>query len=116
MKLFLCLFSELLSRIKCLIKPEFSCKFLKGFVNLFNILNIMDKQLLRLKELSISPNEENSERIFKFWLRTVKDFIEALSEARQDDAPQINKKRVIISCLLPNVYPTWKNQKVMKTL
>ena len=65
----------------------------------------MDKQLLRPKELSISPNEENSKKFFKFWLRTVEDFIEALSEARQDDAPQINKKRIIISCLSPNVYP-----------
>ena len=99
----MCLFSELLSCIKCLIKPEFSCEFLKGFVNLLNILNIMDKQLLRPKELSISPNEENSEKIFKFWLRTVEDFIEALSEARRDDAPQINKKRIIISCLSPEV-------------
>ena len=64
----------------------------------------MDKQLLRPKELSISPNEENSERIFKFWHRTVEDFIKALSEARQDNAPLINKKRIIISCLSQNVY------------
>ena len=65
----------------------------------------MEKQLLLPKELPISPDEENSERIFKVWLRTVEDFIEALSEARQDDAPKINKKRIIISCLSPNVYP-----------
>ena len=65
----------------------------------------MDKQLLRPKELSISPHEENSEKIFKFWLCTVEDFIEALSETRKNDAPQINKKRIIISCLSPNVYP-----------
>ena len=71
----------------------------------------MDKQLLRSKKLSISSNEENSDRIFKFWLRTVEDFIVALSEARQDDAPQINKKSITISCISPKVYPYVKESE-----
>ena len=38
-KLVLCLFSELLSCIKCLIKLEFSCEFLKGFVKRLITIN-----------------------------------------------------------------------------
>ena len=53
--LFLYLFSELLSCIKCLIKPEFSCELLKGFVDSLNILNIMDKQLLPSKHTTGFP-------------------------------------------------------------
>ena len=39
----------------------------------------MDK-LLRPKDLAVDPNAANAKKIFKFWLRTVEDFIEALVE------------------------------------
>ena len=38
----------------------------------------MDK-LLRPKDLVVDPNAANAEKIFKFWVRTVEDFIEDFS-------------------------------------
>jgi len=47
--------------------------------------------------------------VFTFWLRTVEDFIESLSESRREGDPARNKKRIIISCLLPAIYPYVEN-------
>ena len=63
------------------------------------------ERILRPKELSINPDVPDAAKIFKFWLRTIEDFIEGLSEERGENAPAINKKRIIISFLSPEVYP-----------
>ena len=60
----------------------------------------MVKQLLRPKELSVKPNTPETAKVFKFWLKTVEDFISGLDEARAADQPAINRKRIVISCLL----------------
>ena len=41
----------------------------------------MDK-LLRPKDLEVDSNAANAEKVFKFWLHTVEDFIEALVETQ----------------------------------
>jgi len=38
-------------------------------------------------------------------LRTGEDFIDSLRELRRDGDPEVNRKRIIISCLSPSVYP-----------
>ena len=43
----------------------------------------MDK-FLRPKDLAVDPNATNAKKIFKFWLRTVEDFIEALVETQPE--------------------------------
>ena len=65
----------------------------------------MERQLLRPRELSASHGSPESEKAFKFWLRTVEDFIAGLSELRAEGQPPINRKRIIISCLSAEVYP-----------
>ena len=65
----------------------------------------MEKQLLRPKELSVEPNTPESAKVFKFWLRTVEDFISGLDEARAEDQPAINRERIIISCLSAKIFP-----------
>ena len=63
----------------------------------------MDK-LLRPKDLEADPNAANAEKVFKFWLRTVEDFIEALVETQPEQArANFNKKRAV-SCLSPAIY------------
>jgi len=57
--------------------------------------------MLKPKELTITPESYDASRVFTFWLRTVEDFIESLSESRREGDPAINK-RIIISCLLPS--------------
>ena len=57
--------------------------------------------MVKPKELTITPESYDASRVFTFWLRTVEDFIESLSESRREGDPAINK-RIIISCLLPS--------------
>jgi len=65
----------------------------------------MDKLLLRPCELHIEPEQPHAASVFNFWLRTVDDFISTLQELRRDDDPEVNKKRVVMNCLSPGVYP-----------
>ena len=64
----------------------------------------MDK-LLRPKDLEMDPNAANAEKVFKFWLRTVEDFIEALVEIQPEQArANFNRRRMVVSCLSPAIY------------
>jgi len=65
----------------------------------------MDKHLLRPRKLRIEPGQPDAASVFNFWLRTVEDFISTLQELRRDDDPAVNKRRIIINCLSPAVYP-----------
>ena len=65
----------------------------------------MDKQLLRPRELCVEPGAPDACRVFAFWLRTVEDFIDSLRELRRDGDPEVNRRRIIINCLSPSVYP-----------
>ena len=66
----------------------------------------MEKLVLRPKELSVqSRKAPEAPRIFNFWLRTVEDFITSLRVYRKEGEPEINKKRIVISCLSPDVFP-----------
>ena len=65
----------------------------------------MEKLVLRPKELSVQPEAPDAQRSFAYWLRTVEDFISTLAEFRKDGDPEINKKRIIVSCLSPEIYP-----------
>lgn len=71
----------------------------------------MDKHFLRPKELAVDPSSPDSAKIFKFWFRTVEDFIASLEESRVEGSPPINKQRIIISCLSPDVYPYVEDSK-----
>ena len=63
------------------------------------------EKLLKPKDLSVNFDDANAEKIFKFWLPTVEDFIEVLVEAQPAAAREnFNKKRIIISCLSPDFY------------
>ena len=64
----------------------------------------MDKQLFRPRELCVEPGAPDADRVFAFWLRTVEDFIDSLRELRRDGDPEV-RKRIIINCLSPSVYP-----------
>lgn len=64
----------------------------------------MDKQFPRPKDLSIEPEAPNASRHFNFWLRTVKDFIDQMNENGGSEVSAATKKRIIISCLSPEVY------------
>ena len=79
----------------------------------------MERQLLKPYELSVNQNDPNSERIFKFWLRTVQDFIEGLTEIREDQ-PAINCKSIVIRCLFAEAFPFVKDcdtyEKIVATL
>nr|XP_026689427.1 uncharacterized protein K02A2.6 isoform X1 [Ciona intestinalis] len=65
----------------------------------------MEGRLLRPKELSVDPTSPDAATIFKYWLRTVKDFITTLEESQTSGQTAVNKKRIIISCLSPTIYP-----------
>ena len=65
----------------------------------------MEKQLLRPRELSVDPESADAALVFKYWLRTVEDFISGLEDLRSGDAPALNKKRIVIGCLSPTIYP-----------
>jgi len=65
----------------------------------------MDKQLLRPRELCVEPGAPDAGRVCAFWLRAVEDFIVSLRESRRDGDPEVNRKRIIINCLSPSVYP-----------
>ena len=58
----------------------------------------MEKLVLRPKELTVQPEAPDAQRTFGYWLRTVEDFIDSLTEFRKDGDPEINKKRIIVSC------------------
>ena len=64
-----------------------------------------DKHLLRTRKLRIEPGQPDTASVFNFWLRTVEDFISTLQELRREDDPAVNKRRIIINCLSPAVYP-----------
>ena len=65
----------------------------------------MEKVVRRPTELSVQPEAPEAPRIFNFWLRTVEDFIASLRDYRKEGEPEINNKRIIISCLSPYVFP-----------
>ena len=88
------------------IKPSENLIWLIGIV--VTIYSDMDKHLLRPRELCIEPGALDAGRIFAFYLRTVEDFNDSLRELRRDGDPEVKKKRIIINCLTPRVYPCVK--------
>jgi len=73
----------------------------------------MDKQLLRLRELHIEPEQPDAASVFNFWLRTVEDFISTLQELRREDDPEINKSVVLLTVFLLLSTLTSKKQTPM---
>jgi len=63
----------------------------------------MNKQLFRQKELAIAPSAPDAGKVFKYWLRTVENFIESF-ESRAENDPAVNKQRIVVSCLSPETY------------
>ena len=63
------------------------------------------KKLTLPKELSVETTAPDASKTFTYWLRTVNDYIDYLGEGRAEDAPAINRVRIIISCLSPSIYP-----------
>ena len=62
----------------------------------------MDK-LLRPKDLEVDLNAANAEKVFKFWLRTVEDFIEALVETQPEQARANLTEGVWLSVVYPRL-------------
>ena len=61
--------------------------------------------MLTLKKLSVEPNTPELAKVFKFWLRTVEDFISGLDKARAEDQLAINREHINISCLSVEIFP-----------
>ena len=59
--------------------------------------------MLQPREFAVEPEAANAAQSFAFWLRTVEDLIAYREERREGERP-VNKKRVVIICLLPGVY------------
>ena len=73
----------------------------------------MDK-LLRPKDLEVDPNAANTEKVFKFWLRTVEDFIETLVETHPEQARANFNRRRVLSVIYPRLsMSTLKRLKLM---
>jgi len=82
----------------------------------FNLHNVkIDKQLLCPRVLHIEPEQPDVASMFNFWLRTVEDFISTLQELRRDDDRVVNKKRIIINCHSPAVYPDVEDAETYDT-
>ena len=64
----------------------------------------MDKQLPRPNDLRSEHEARNASRHFNFWLRIVKDFIHRMNENGDSEVSADTEKRIIISCLSPEVY------------
>jgi len=64
----------------------------------------MDKHVPKPKDLLADPNLPEAVSTFKYWLKTVKDYVDTLTELRREDDPQINKARIVRSCLSPEIY------------
>ena len=65
----------------------------------------MDRHIPRPKDLTVEPNAVDAAKVFKYWLRTVEDYIATLEDIRERDSPEVNKTRVIRSFLSPDIYP-----------
>ena len=63
------------------------------------------QELPRPKELTVETTAPDASKIFTYWLRTVTDYIDYLGEGCAEDAPAINRARILISCLSPCIYP-----------
>ena len=57
------------------------------------------------KDLTADPNSSDAPRVFRYWLRTVKDYIATLNEIRGEGAPEVNKTRIMRGFLSPEIYP-----------
>ena len=57
------------------------------------------------KDLAADPNYFDAPRVFKYWLRTVEDYIATLNEIPRKGAPEVIKTRIIRGFLSPEIYP-----------
>ena len=57
------------------------------------------------KDLTADPNSSDAPRVFRYWLRTVEDYIATLNEIRRERAPEVSKTRIIRGFLSPEIYP-----------
>ena len=71
----------------------------------FMVLLLIGWVIWNNKPLPLQPEAPEASRVFSLWLRTVEDFIASLRDDRKEGEPEINKKRIIISCLFPDVFP-----------
>ena len=65
----------------------------------------MERHLPKPKDFIIDPNAPDASRVFKYWLQTVEDYIETLNELRHEEAPALNRTRIVRGFLSPEVYP-----------
>ena len=65
----------------------------------------MERHVPRPKDLTVDPNSAEAARTFKYWYQTVQDYLATLSELRREGDPQINKIRIVRSCLSAEIFP-----------
>ena len=64
----------------------------------------MDRHIPRPKDLTTDPNSSEAARNFKYWYQTIQDYLATLAELRRDGDPEINKARIVRSCLSPEIF------------
>ena len=64
----------------------------------------MDKHVPRPKDLVADPTAADGPRAFKYWFRTIEDYLATLAEFRRDGDPEINKTRIVRNFLSPEMY------------
>jgi len=64
----------------------------------------MERHVPRPKDLTTDPNSAEASKTFKDWYQTIQDYLATLQELRRETDPQINKARIVRSCLSPEIF------------
>ena len=64
----------------------------------------MNKYLPLPKDLTADPNSADGPRAFKYWIRTVEDYLSTLQEYRKENEPEINKARIVRSFISQDIF------------
>ena len=59
----------------------------------------------RPKDLRAGPNSAEAARTSKYWYQTVQEYLATLSELRREGDQQLNKIRIVRSCLSAEIFP-----------
>ena len=68
----------------------------------------MDR-ILKRKDLTTERTDPDASRAFKYWLATFQNFVDAVAAASKnnenDDARQLNKRRLLVNFMSTAIYP-----------
>ena len=58
----------------------------------------------RPKNLTADPTAADGPRVFKYWIKTVQDYLATFADFRREKDPEINNARIIRSLLSPEIF------------